>query len=396
MLLIFFLTDHIKYQLFPSINDYSITNYETQDDELKSLSYDSLDETNDSNISDSNFILCVGECGPNNQLRDFVKCAIIAKLNNFTMIIPPFFPHYKSKKNLIRTIDQWYDIKELNKFVKTISLVNFMQKNSGSQSTFLIDCYVQRYDQWEPRKLYAQRSIAFIQNQFGKYLSFRQFLDSSRNETLDQHFASMKNCSSIFLHFFSHSLNRYVRPRSDYLRGIFQNLKRRSFIQDFAQQIIKEIPNLMINNGSIHRKLLTNLSVIHLRQGDRIVMNTTDFINQILYLMSIGVQFTHFHLMSPYLTPEDIQLFQDRLSLPFSTTNMLMHYIDSSHDTFFFDILEQEIAFQAPIFIGSPKSTFSATVLLQRIHQKKEKSYIFSKIPNGTAYKATRVNFGYH
>ena len=126
-------------------------------------------------------------------------------------------------------------------------------------------------------------------------------------------------------------------------------------------ELINYIPKLVIGKNS-SLKNLTNLAVIHIRLGDHTVMNISMYIKQILYLLKTNVYFTHLHIMCPYLNLVDIKQLNDSLPIPFTTTQILLNHTRFILDDYLFDVLEQEIAYQAPIFLASPWTTYSATV----------------------------------
>ena len=48
----------------------------------------------------SQYLWCVNHYGPNNQLKDFVKCGAIAMMNNYTLVSPPLYAHYSQKHEI--------------------------------------------------------------------------------------------------------------------------------------------------------------------------------------------------------------------------------------------------------------------------------------------------------
>ncbi len=91
-------------------------------------------------------------------------------------------------------------------------------------------------------------------------------------------------------------------------------------------ELIKFLPQLVINKNH-SQKRLTTLAVIHMRLGDHTVMSVSMYIQQILYLIKNGVQFTHLHIMCPYLNAADIRNLTESLPIPFTITQHLLSHL---------------------------------------------------------------------
>ena len=132
-----------------------------------------------------------------------------------------------------------------------------------------------------------------------------------------------------------------------------------------------------------------------MRLGDYVVMSVSTYIKQILYLLNTDARISHLHIMCPYLNATNIQRLIDSLPVPFTTTQHLFQHLSFVLDHYLFDILEQEIAHQAPVFIASPWTTYSATILMQKVYQQKGTVYILSAKGNRNPLLVTKLNAKY-
>ncbi len=132
-----------------------------------------------------------------------------------------------------------------------------------------------------------------------------------------------------------------------------------------------------------------------MRLGDYTVMSLSMYIKQILLLINSTVHFTHLHIMCPFLSSTDIKQLNDSLPIAFTTTQHLLDHVHFVLDDYLFDVLEQEIAYQAPIFLASPWTTYSATVLMQKVYQQKGIVYVLSKNSDSRPFLVTKKNARY-
>jgi hypothetical protein len=203
--------------------------------------------------------------------------------------------------------------------------------------------------------------------------------------------AKAKYCSSIFLHIDYMAYIRLFRVPNVYQQLTYKHFHRTPLIKRMASALIKLLPELVINRNHSKPKFNT-LAVIHMRLGDHVVMNVSMYTERILYLIKSGVRFTHLHIMCPYLNVWDIKYLTKNLPIPFTATQHLLPHVRFLLDEYLFDVLEQEIAYQAPIFLASAWSSYSGTVLMQKVYQKQGTVYILSPEQETPASLVTEKN----
>ncbi len=341
----------------------------------------------------SQYIWCVNHYGPNNQLKDFFKCCILAMINNYTLIIPPLFPHYGDQIRGIQWFDHFYDLNQLRLVLNLITLDQFIRPKIHKKK-LMIDCYIRQIELVSGRTWYPLNTLISIQNYYKINIDFYHHINLSRQFNIKDLSNQSKNCSSMFLHIHYTTFGNFFSSSNIYTQSIFENLNRNPLIQRMTSELIKLLPELIINKNK-SKNHLTTLAVIHMRLGDHTVMSVSMYIKQILYLINTGVRFTHLHIMCPYLTSSDIQLLTDSLPMAFTTTQHLIHHVRFVLDGYLFDVLEQEIACQAPIFLASPWTTYSATVLMQKVYQKKGIVYVLSAKDKTHPFLVTKKNAKY-
>lgn len=340
------------------------------------------------------YIWCVNHYGPNNQLKDFFKCCIIAMINNYTIIIPPLFPHYDDEIRGIQWFDHFYDLKQLSRILNIQTLDQFISQKLNSKKKLMIDCYIRQIALVKDRAWYPLNTMISIQNFYKINIDFNRNINLSRQFNLNDLSNQSKNCSSIFLHIHYTTFNQFFLSPNIYTRSVFENLHRNKLIQRMTSELIKYLPKLVPNKNNSQNHP-TTLAVIHMRLGDHTVMSVSMYIQQILYLIKTGVHFTHLHIMCPYLNSTDIKQLMDSLPIAFTTTQHLISHVRYLLDGYLFDVLEQEIAYQAPVFLASPWTTYSATVLMQKVYQEKGTVYVLSAKPNAHPFLVTKKNVRY-
>jgi hypothetical protein len=125
------------------------------------------------------------------------------------------------------------------------------------------------------------------------------------------------------------AFSQFFSSPNFFTKSIFEHLRRNALIQRMTTELIKFLPQLVINENHSQNHL-TTLAVIHMRLGDHTVMSVSMYIQQILYLIKNGVQFTHLHIMCPYLNAADIRNLTESLPIPFTITQHLLshlHYV---------------------------------------------------------------------
>ncbi|CAF3485760.1 unnamed protein product [Rotaria socialis] len=347
-----------------------------------------------SSRTSTQYLWCVNHYGPNNQLRDFIKCGIIAMLNKYILVIPPFYPHYGQSVRGIQWFDHFFDLKQLRQVINFITLDEFIEKIKINQKTVMIDCYIQQYELVRGRMWYSKNALIPVQNYFKINIDFHRSMNLTNNFQLYELFSKSKNCSSIFLHIHYMMFRQFFSNPNNYTKKIFEFLRRTPLLQRMASQLISQLPKLAIrkNRSQINFRFL---AVVHIRIGDHVVMSLSMYIKQILYLINDKANFTHLHIMCPYLNSTDMKQLTDSLSIPFTTSRQLLNHMDFVLDPYLFDVLEQEIAYQAPIFIASPWTTYSATILMQKVYQQKGTVYVLSTVKDKHPTLVTKQNAKY-
>jgi hypothetical protein len=345
--------------------------------------------------SSPQYLWCVNHYGPNNQLKDFIKCCIIATQNNYTLIIPPLFPHYGRRKTQhIQWFDQFYDLKQLSLAVNLITLDQFIPQVKSNGKIVRIDCYIRQIELISNRMWYPTNILNSMQNYYKIKIDFSRYINLSRHFDLKELSSKSQNCSSIFLHIHYTTFPQFFSSPNIHIQSIFEHFRRTILIQRMASQLITLLPQLVIGKNQSQNKFST-LAVVHMRLGDYTVMSLSMYIKQILLLINSTVHFTHLHIMCPFLSSTDIKQLNDSLPIAFTTTQHLLDHVHFVLDDYLFDVLEQEIAYQAPIFLASPWTTYSATVLMQKVYQQKGIVYVLSKNSDSRPFLVTKKNARY-
>jgi hypothetical protein len=315
-------------------------------------------------------------------------------ISNYTLIIPPLYPHYGDKMRGVQWFDHFYDIKHLKSIVNLITLDQFIPENLY-QKKVMIDCYIQQIELVQGRSWYSLNTLNSIQSYYKIKIAFNHYRNLSRHFNMNELLNQSNSCSSIFLHIHYTTFGQFFSSPNFYTKLIFEHLHRNTLIQRMTTELIKFLPQLIANKNHSAQNQLNTLAVIHMRLGDHTVMSVSMYIQQIRLLMKSGVRFTHLHIMCPYLKTADIKNLTDHLPIPFTITQDLLSHVGYVLDGYLFNILEQEIAYQAPIFLASPWTTYSATVLMQKVYQEKGTVYVLSSKGNIPPVLVTKKNVKY-
>jgi hypothetical protein len=141
----------------------------------------------------------VNHFGPNNQMKDFIKCAIIAIINNYTLVIPPLYPHYTDKIRNIQWFDHFYDLKQLGQVLNLITIDQFKQQTKNSGRKIMIECYIQQTTLVISETVCERLTLESVENHYKKEISFHRYINLSRNFNMNELSTKAKKCSSIFL-----------------------------------------------------------------------------------------------------------------------------------------------------------------------------------------------------
>lgn len=359
---------------------------------ISKLQHDDISSTVRS--SPVRYLWCVNHYGPNNQLKDFIKCAVLAIMKNFTLIIPPLYTHYLDQIQGIQQFEQFYDLERLAFALKFIKMKTFLQANKNYQNQTIMDCYLQEERLDEHMMYFANEAFKTVQKHQRVSVNFYRHVNLTSNPSAEEIDKRSENCSSTFLNIHYWALNNLTSAFNAHVQTIFSHMHRTALVQRLASQLKMTLPELLVGNYS--RSNLTTLAVVHMRLGDRVVMSVQMYLDQIMELAHSGIQFTHLHIMSPYLKTIDIYQLATRLSFGFTTSQTLFDHARFLIDDYLFDIVEQELALQAPIFFASPWSTYSATVLLQKLHQHRGSVYIFRSGKEHRTFVVTKDNAIYY
>ena len=345
------------------------------------------------NVS-TRYLWCVNHYGPNNQLKDFMKCCVIAMTANFTLIIPPLYPHYLDKIQAIQHFGHFYDLEKLSEALDFITLKQFIQQTPKGENKTMMGCHLQQVKLDGHMIYYANNALKIVENYYKTQISFYHEKSLSSSPSFSEIAEKVDNCTSVYLNIHYLALHHLSSATNTHVKSIFPHLHRTPLIQRIASKLINVLPNLVI--GNITKNNLTILAVVHFRLGDRVVMNVSMYIHHLLLLIQSGVHFTHVHIMCPYLSPADVSQLAHSLPVPITTSQILSNRARFLVDDYFFNVLEQEIAFQAPIFIASPWTTYSATVVLQKLYQNRGAVHIFPIDPKNRTYLVNKQNANYY
>jgi hypothetical protein len=349
----------------------------------------------DINYSPKPILWCVNHYGPNNQLRDLVKCAIIAKMHGYILMAPPLFPHYAARMHQMQWFHDYYDLQKLNNFVNTITLDEYIRSKSPSSPNIPFDCYVEQSKSVAERKWYPKNTLSSVQHYFKMQIRFRNHINiTTLSLNMSQLGETMSSCSSIFLHIHYTAFHEMFSTKNALVESVFTHITRTYWIRQAATQIIDRLSTFW-HVPSNKTQPTKKLAVAHFRLGDHIVMNMSTYVRQLQTLFDDDLQVTHLHIMCPFLNATDVQYIAESLPIPFSTSMKIFDHVKTTFHEFSFSVLEQEVAFQAPIFIGSPWTTYSGTVVMQKIFQESGIVYMFSRKNGDKPYLMDNGNVKY-
>ena len=340
------------------------------------------------------YLWCVNHHGPNNQLKGFIKCSVIAILLNLTLVIPPLYPHYQDRVQGIQWLDHFYDVEQLSRVLNLIKIDQFIVQTDNNDNKTVIDCYMLQLQMVPFITLHGNNTLRSIEQYFQRKILFNHHINFGGYPSLEQVIKAAENCTSIFLNIDYLALVHLSSAQNIHTQRLFRHLHRTAAIRRMASRMIDLLPGLVDGNHTGNR--LTSFAVAHMRLGDRVVLNVAMYVQQILQLIRSGTHFTHLHIMCPFLTPADIKFLKIKIPVAITYTQILLQHIHFSMDEYLFDILEQEIAFQASVFIASPITTYSSTVVLQKLNQKKGLVYTFSKKGYNRTFPITKENATYY
>lgn len=340
------------------------------------------------------FLWCLNYHGPNNQLKGILKCSIIAIANNFTLVIPPLFPHYQDKTQGIQSFLHFYDLQQLSSLFKLITFENFIQQAESNQEKAVINCYLIQPGIPSWVQYHADITLKAIEDHYKTKIDFQRHLNLSASPLLKDVGECADGCRSVFLQIDYLTFGHLMSAQDLRVQMFFRHLHRTVLVRRMATHVISQLHKSAVGNYS--RSNRTSIAVAHMRLGDRVVLDVPSYTVQILKLIQTGGNFTHLHVMCPYLTPVDINHLIKYIPVAITTTGMLIKHIEHTLDDYLFDVLEQEIAIQAAIFIASPWTTYSSTVVLQKLHQSRGRVYTFTDKGQNRTFPVTKENATYY
>jgi hypothetical protein len=294
---------------------------------------------------------------------------------------------------MVQDIGHFYDLEQLASVIKFITLHRFVTMQNSSLRN-VSNCYLRQANLKPNLAQYGNKPLNTIWDLYRIKVNFHQQRNLSSTFDMGELIRNIGNCTLVYLDIHYLALNDLSAATNINAQKIFPHLKRTPLIQRMASQLIDGLPQLTHKRSQGTQ--LSTLAVAHIRLGDRVVMAVPRYIEQILDLIKSNVSFTHLHIMCPFLTDTDISQFTNTIPIPITTTKTLFDRHRIVIDEYLFDVLEQEIAFQAPIFIASPWTSYSATVIFQKLYQDKGAVYIFSDTGLSRASLVSRVNFIYY
>lgn len=344
--------------------------------------------------STKRYLWCVNHYGPNNQLKDFIKCALIASMISFTLVTPPFFPHYLDVNKELQWFDHFYDFNSFTSIIDSVSIDEWIQLKKDSRNHLSIDCYLQQIEKIEKVLGYGKRIRQNVEKRFNIHIDFQRFINLSSTLKVQEVINKTENCQTVFLHIEYPSFRQHFETPHPIIQQIFAHLYRTNVLQRIAQQALEFLPQ-MVQSHSFKQNQSNIVAVTHFRLGDQYVMSPRTYVEQVRLLLASDVRFTHLHIMCVDMNVTDLEEITANLPLPFTTTKDLVKEVKDVLDEYLFDILEQEIAYQAPIFIGSPRTTYSATITMQKVFQDKGLVYLYDLKNRSSPYYITKLNARY-
>ena len=326
--------------------------------------------------SKTTYLWCANHYGPNSQLKDFFKCAILAMKHKYTIILPPLYPHLHDKTKGIQRFERFYDLQTLRNAFRFITLEQFIEIGTNNLKQVVIDCYVQHLFPIHTKIHYGNHTLVTVQKYFNISIVFNRQSNLHKYFDARQFSHETEPCSSVFLYIRYETTLNFFSPLSHYAQKIFKFFKRSLLVQRLAQEQLQVLHQLL--TGNITTSQSPTLAVAHFRRGDHKVLPIARYAAQLRNLLKNTTSFTHLYIMCPYIEPKEMNLLKSSIPIPFVATDALMKRNATFIEDYLFDIVEQELGYQAPVFIGSPRSTYSSTILWQRVYQDKGKTYLFT------------------
>lgn len=370
-----------------------LSSFPSSDSNIHAVQNLSSEEHDDTDISPVRYLWCANHYGPNNQIKDFIKCAVIAMMYNCTLVLPPLYPNYNDQVQVVQDFGHFYDLEQLAQAIKFITLHSLVLMQNSSLNN-VMNCYLQQENLDPHMHRYAKKPFNTIWDVYRIKVDFHQYRFLSKNLGMEELSSSIANCTLVYLNIHYLALNGLTSAKNRDAQKIFPHLKRTPIIQRMASQLIYGL--LQSTSPSIEDTQLPTLAVAHIRLGDRVVMAVPRYTQQILDLLKSNANFTHLHIMCPFLTDKDISQLRNTIPIPITTTKMLFEQHRIVIDEYLFDVLEQEIAYQASVFIASPWTTYSATVVFQKLYQERGVVYIFSDTGPNRVSLVSRASFVYY
>lgn len=352
-----------------------------------------IDEQNE--IHDENrHIWCLNHYDPKSQVEDFVKCAFVASMLNSTLILPPFFAHYRDGVKELQWFGNFYNLNSLESIVRFIRMDRWIKSTLTFDKRLKIECYLQEFDKITNTLVYAKRIRERIEEHFQIRIDFQRFINISSDMTIEELKMKSTSCRTIFLHLDSSTLNSVFSPANPFVENLFKHLHRSPLIQRIGQIWLNLLPKF-VTKENLTRNSSSIVAVTRFPPGNQLATSSSSYIKQILHLIDNGVHLTHLHVISDDLHDLDLEYLSMNLPVPFTSTKDLYQRVENLFDKNLIDVLEQEIAYQATVFLAVPRTSYSTTVIMQKVYQERGNVYLFTLGGIGSPYNITRENTRY-
>lgn len=339
------------------------------------------------------YLWCVNHYGPNSQLKDVVKCMVLAIMYNFTMILPPLYPHVRDTTRGIQRFEHFHDLDKLKHILNFVTLEQYINKRKYDQQHVTIDCYVHHMFRIHTKLHYGDHTLMTTAEHLNINFTINRNLNVSAFFSQKEFSRVTKFCSSIYLYMRFEWTWNIFRPLHRYVKLVMQYWDRSVLIHRLANEAMDYLKQTFLRNKTSNSSMI--LAVAHLRRGDHNVLPVEIYGKQLANLLKSGTNFTHLYVMCPFLKTKEIEKLHQIISVPLLTSDVLTNHLKVVMDEFLFDIVEQELGFHAPIFIGSPLSTYSATIYLRKLYQNKGDAYLFVRKHGEMSQKLTKDNVAY-
>lgn len=214
-------------------------------------------------LRSSRYLWCVNHYSQNNQLKDFIKCALIASIIDFTLVIPPFFPHYLVSNKELQWFDHLYDLQSFSSVVNSIPIDEWIQSTTNLTKRLMIDCYLQLIQKITNALGYGKRIRQKVEGQYWVPIDFHRFINLSSTMKMEELVNKSNDCRSIFLHIENPSLINDFGPPHRFVQQTFTKLRQ------ITEQSLELLPRLANNNQPTNQSNIIAVTHFLLRRSFR-------------------------------------------------------------------------------------------------------------------------------